>query len=432
MSMNPRTTFLLATTTLVVGSLLAIGIRHAADVEREGNAGSAALHPTDGPPSSLSAFRPGDRSGPVASSIQSQETMLKQLRKVLLTGDELDRARAILAMIDHLQPAEFPMALEALRRLRMSPNGYNEIAPQLLAAWAALDAPAAIAWEMKWVDNRGLGDNTDNAVNALGAWIRRDPAAAEAWIHAQPDERFSHLLGFVLSRMKESDNQSFTTLLARQDPAQTYASILDLPAAESEARLRQASIAIATRGPEALRKWLDVIADPGQRNQAILSVLNTQEGIPPSDRLALFQQHPELADKVSSSLYVNWINRDETAGLAALENLPTGTYREETIKAVIRNLPRPSAAVQLMDRYPEAATDRVVATWVDSVVNADDPKPWDLFLAQFHRIQDPALREEKYRSFFNNWLLQDPTGARDYLSHHDEIPAAVRHDLETR
>lgn len=204
-------------TVLIGGALLSLGIRAGLDARRNAVALESAAG-TNGEPADESDHRPPpSRTGLEPGSAARIDVLVKRLRGALATANMIHRDRALLSLIDDLEPAEFPRVMEGLEQQRMSPNGYNWAAAELLAAWAEVDPGAAVCWEIQWCDKQRLGDNTANPVTALTTWLQEDPEAAEKWCQAHPDEVRPTLLEFVKREMSYRDSKQQAKQLASGD-----------------------------------------------------------------------------------------------------------------------------------------------------------------------------------------------------------------------
>lgn len=419
--------------TLIGGALLSLGIRARLDARRE----AAALESLAGKKENLAAKMERRQLAPRTNlepgSVARKEALFQRLRGALVTANAIDRERAILLLIDDLEPAEFPLVMEGIEQQRMSPNGYNWAAMEMLAAWAAVDPVAAVLWEIRWGEKQGLGDNTDHPTRALEAWLLRDSEAAEKWCQAHPDKVQPTLLDFVKRQMASSESESRAKRLASGDLDKALATLHGSTGDERRQLASSITEQVLQRGPELIRQWLGMVEDPALRTEVLAMVISRNRVLPASERIELYRQHPELGARISvGSLYGAYARENEEAALAGFDEQPDGPEKLKGVSAFISALSEypalPGTAVKVMDRYPEAVTDAMMVRWMDMLGNSTDIPA---YLAQLPRIRSEELRNQTRRTILTQWIRSEPEAAREWLDHH-EIPEPLRQELEGR
>jgi RNA polymerase sigma factor (sigma-70 family) len=148
-------------------------------------AGITASDPS--PSASSSGLRPEDSTNfdPIAAAHDWEH--------VLFIADPLQRAQRLSQLLAALTAENAPQIAEAFERVKNAGIKFADEQRLFLRAWGKLDGSAAVEYAVGH-----SGQSSDEAVAALGGWASAAPAAAQAWLDAQPESDAKETLTYGL------------------------------------------------------------------------------------------------------------------------------------------------------------------------------------------------------------------------------------------
>jgi hypothetical protein len=335
---------------------------------------------------------------------------LTRLESIVRGEDPLDRNRALLAFIDSLGPGDFLTAVEHFRSLGITESRLGEYA-MLLSAWAKTDPLAALDYAS--ANTRGrFATHT-----ILATWAASDPEAAIRWAetHHEGDGANPHLAGIIRS-------------LAGTDPARATQLLTGMPRSQERAEALDAFLPhLLVQGGEATRAWIESLTDDALRNGAMMRAAEKLAASDPAGTAAWLLANPgEATQRRMDDVYSAWARKDEQAALSSLTALPAGENRSNALRGLVTSIATkdPSAAVSMMDRFPNDVNDRTVQQFVWHSFG-NDPS---VAVSQIARIADEGQRNRMYGRALEAWLDRDPASANAWMRT-NPLPPAVQERL---
>jgi hypothetical protein len=309
------------------------------------------------------------------------------------------RDQRLIAFVDGLAPAYFPLALEHLRRA--PPFDCEDELDVLVAKWTEVDLPGAIA---AIPQARGFYDEifaTRVMTDLFAGWSRRDPEAAFAYARQMP-QGYGHcdvLQTTLRALAHKNPTAAYAAFRALNDP---NSHILvtpifsewaedDLPAATA-ALAHEAHFQGAIEGiiqsrlrhglPEAAQ-WARHLKNPTFRDKALADVALRAEDT--EKTMAWLEKEPAFPSKHSAldDIAVDWANRNSLSALRHAAHLPEGPERSSLMMWAL-----------MAYTYDDAP---MAAGWCEQLPDGENKK---------HCLC----------TVFANWAESDPQSAAQYLS----------------
>ncbi len=319
--------------------------------------------------------------------------------------------------------------------------------------------------------------------NALGAWADRDPAAAIAWVLAQPkrlDWDNTVQLGYI--SVKAANRAAFAQ------------SLLDAPGfLRRQSALGQFLIDWFSQDSAAAFAWLEKVPDPHLRATLLERTMNNQRSqsggsldrvlglalaLPegesrrnhlkrllgdwaqnsPTEALRWIEAHQDAPGVAAASFaahaaILGVIARDDpAAAVAEWEKLPEGDAKHQGIFSIVAEWGQHDPAAALRWQVSQARPDRPVfpsqqmiyqwarhdpvaaLRWIETL--PEDSQKFGLHsltndggnrtppaatLDLYAQIKDPALRAEFITAHVGEWLAKDRAAAKTWLESHDAL-----------
>ncbi len=221
------------------------------------------------------------------SSQKQTGTPAERLTAITRITDSLDRQRALIDLIDQLEPTEFASVADQFRELDHLGNNGNEYR-LILRAWAKADPIAALEYT-----NQHSKNGADRRT-ILATWAGQNPAAAERWAleNHTGDEPNPHMAAVIrgiagndlatatrlVANMPKSDERAEAVnaitqalLVQGMDAAMAY------PATIKDETLRGGFVAAIAKGlihkdPNKAAAWLAAMPEGQVQNRAARDV----------------------------------------------------------------------------------------------------------------------------------------------------------------
>jgi len=338
---------------------------------------------------------------------------LEKLTSIIRGENPLDRNRALLAYIDQLGPGDFEEAVAHFRSLGITESRFGEYA-MLLSAWAEADPMAALEFAKANTGNRFASDTV------LATWASIDPDAAIRWAEAdhQGEGANPHMAGIIRS-------------LAGQDPIRATQLLTGMPRSTERGEALDAMLPhIMRQGNDSARSWIEGITDDSLRNGAILRSAEQMAATDPAGTASWLLANPgEATDRRMDDVYSVWARTDEQAAMSSLASLPSGENRSNALRGVVSSVARndPSAAVTVMNRFPNDVTDRVVQHFVWNSFRTDP----SVAINQIARMTNEGEREQTYRRTMEAWIDRDADAAIAWMQT-NPLPPTVQERINRR
>ncbi len=278
----------------------------------------------------------------------------------------------------------------------------DKILPTLIAPLAKADPAAALRTygPRLWKKGRGFWELRE----PLAAWTARDPAAALAWIVAQPrssDGELSNWLG---------------NLADGKNPAALASAIASVPGLPSrQASLGQLLFSWGTAEPEKAIAWLDSLPDRDLRTVLLEQASHMTYTEHPERSLPLALAMPEGASRTErlSDLLGQWAKRDPSAALAWLRGhdepgvaAASSAAHAEILGTIARD--EPATALAEWKALPEGATKQAALTPIATAWAQTDPGAALQWLGE----QEAAYKQRSFHdALIYSWAQKDPLAA---------------------
>lgn len=360
---------------------------------------------------------------PLSSSEASRsnatlEERLRDMEEIVRSENPLDRSRAMLKWIDSLAPEDFEEAVAYFRNLGVADSRRGEYA-MLLTAWAQVDPTAALAYT---TENTRGGVATSTV---LSAWATRDPESAIAWAKANhdTDDANPYMVG-IIRGLSETDLTRATELLS------------ELPfSGERGAALNAMIPHLLSKGADTAKAWATSLTDEALRDGAIARIADSQltRDDPAGTVAWLLENLGERSSRSVDEAFRELARVDMAAGIAAFESLPADNpaAKSRGLVGLISAQSRedPPAAVALLDKYPEAVSDRAVQQFIWSSFDKDP----QLAVTQISRITDGRDQRRMYERALGAWIRNDRENAVPWINANSAtLPERVVSGLASR
>jgi hypothetical protein len=331
---------------------------------------------------------------------------LQKMESIMRGENQLERSRALLALIDQLAPGEFEEVIGQFRALGITQNRLGEYS-MLLSAWAKVDPFAAL----DYARNKTEGSFASNTI--LSSWASLDPDAALRWAETNFDGTGENpFLAGVIRGIAESNPERATELLK------------GMPFGEQRAEALTGMMQhILKQGPEASRLWITALDDDRLREGAMMRMAEPLAEIDPKGTAEWLVKNPsEASSRRLDDVYETWAGKDLDSAIASISTLPAGDQRSNALGGVISHEAsnNPSNALALMDRYPGDVNDGVVRDFVRNAAGKDP----EIAANTVSRMKDEGQRTTTYQRLLWRWLESDMTKAQAFVQA-NQLPEQV-------
>ncbi|MCP5543625.1 MAG: hypothetical protein H7A49_06920 [Akkermansiaceae bacterium] len=353
-----------------------------------------------------------DRDG--ATGLQSPAERNVRLEEIVRGEDPLQRNRALLQLIDQLNPDEFEGAVAYFRSLGITERRFGEYA-LLLSAWAKVDPLAALSYTTENTRG-GFATNT-----ILSTWATDDAEGAIRWAEAnhEGDDANPYMAGIIRG-------------LAGSDPNRATQLLTAMPRSGERGEALDAMLPhLLTQGPDSARAWISGLDDESLRNGAILRSAEPLAAADPKGTMQWLLENPgEASRRRMDDVFSVWAYNDRDAAMAAMSSMAPGDDRSNALRGVVSSLAPsdPQQALDLMNRYSGDVNDRVVQNFIWHSFGNDPSTA----VAQISRISNEREREQMYRRTLDRWLERDEDAAATWIESNPDVPAQVIEHLNRR
>ncbi|MEI6492939.1 MAG: hypothetical protein WCO94_10355 [Verrucomicrobiota bacterium] len=338
-------------------------------------------------------------------------------------------------------------ALKAALTIGETPQRSQAVA-SAVNAWAGTDFPAALSYAIS-IEDAGIrgnilqnlsqnpnanrkdilqavlehvppGDTFQQAVSGVFSnWARENPSAAAAAAMQLPAGRtFTNVASQIASQwMSSTTNKqevfdwvrslppgearansmsSVFSTWSGEDPQAAARALPNLTSEERKSVVQSVASGWGRISPNDALKWSSTLADPGERTNAIRSIVSQWAGSDPAAAAKYVAAMPESERAAPMENVVsNWASRDSESAAAWLDRQPAGPSKDGALRALSR---------KIAQEDPEAAL-----TWVAG-------------------ISDEKQRLQQTESIARDWIRQDPTTARSWIAS-SKLPEDTRNKL---
>jgi len=352
------------------------------------------------------------RRAPRAAAL-TPENRLTRLESIVRGENALDRNRALLAFIDQLAPGDFEAAVAHFRSLGLTQERMGEYA-LMLTAWAEVDPLTALAYTKE----KTTGDFATDTI--LSTWSTVDPEAAIRWANSN----FSggganpYLAGVIRG-------------IAETDPTRATALLTSMPRSAERAKGLDAFLPhLIRKGNDAAYTWIASLKDDALKGGAVERAAEPLAELDPEGTIAWLATNPgEQAYRRIDNVFNIYARNNPQAALGSFQSMPAGRDRSNALRGIItaQASENPTAAVQLMDRYPSDVNDRVVQQFIWHSFEKDTSAS----ISQISRITDQGQRDRMYRRGLRTWIDRDAPAAQAWINSNN-LPPAIQQEMTER
>jgi hypothetical protein len=334
------------------------------------------------------------------------------IEEIMKLNDPLERTRSMLSWIERLTVEEMPGAGEYFRMTGQARK--NSLEYQLfLSAWAKVDPEGALT------KLRSEKDFDSHGKQILAAWAAQDGEAALAW--AQQD-----LAAGGNPDMANKWIEGIVEGLALSDPEMAGALVSSMPESKAkreaiETMLRE----LSKEGLEAPKKWVAALPMGASRDEAVQQLAQQLARFEPREALKWAESMGESGIlNAAEPIVENWAaeNLEEAKAWAEDQSADVlASTAPALIKEMLKKDEWNQASEWLTPHDGDPRFDEAIEQLVRQA-NREQPE----FAADWaKRIADPLKREQGLQNLFQKWKGFDPAGAQRYLDTH-EVPESVR------
>lgn len=268
-----------------------------------------------------------------------------ELDEILWTSNFWLALKALLSWVDGLAPADFPQALEHLRK---APNSRrNEVIDVLVARWSEIDPEGAIEAipAAAWIHDSEFSDRF--LANVYRAWSKRDPEAAFA-AATKGDHRYGNcnVLRVIFTALARQNADDAYAAFRKLNNANSHVLVIpifaewaasDLPGAtkalfqetHSDGALEGIVIGLMRKSPAAAVTWAESLPDKSLQDRALRTIALRWNGVPAA-AAAWLEHLPDFdgKDRAFGDVAVDWAVRDTMGLLRHADTLADGKEKD--------------------------------------------------------------------------------------------------------
>ncbi|WP_035615755.1 sigma-70 family RNA polymerase sigma factor [Haloferula sp. BvORR071] len=330
---------------------------------------------------------------------------LEWLKQILEIESQAKRQRELLAFIDALRPDQFREAAEFLGARNKEQYTSVEEYHLFLAAWTKVDTRAALEYAE-------ASNNFYHLGRVLMSWADLDPAAAIAWAEKH---RSNVPLGYVLSG------------IAATDPGKALEVVEAMPDKEQRAQALLNIWASMREQADAINRLLPQVSDPALEDRLVERIATVSSQDRPDQVVRLLLRHPAVGSpRKIAEVFESWASESPGSAITALGNLPSGEIRKQSVMTVCEKtlLKDPAKAFEVLEKYPETATEESMAKLAPMAVILDPAGMLD----RIQGIRDTTLRDEALFTALRRYQESSKEAAQDWMRR-NPVPDQVRQRL---
>jgi hypothetical protein len=325
--------------------------------------------------------------------------------------DPLARSRALLALIDQMDPGDFEAAVAHFRSLGITEDRFGEYG-MLLTAWAKEDPLKALEY-VRANTNGGFAVNT-----VLAAWAAQDPEGAIAWAETNhTGDGANRYMPGIIRAIAATDLPRAAQLLTAMPRSYERGQALDGYLAH-----------LLKTGDDSAKLWAVSLTDEALKAGAISRVAEKLAATDPEGTARwLASAAPNQEDSGMRSVIGRWANENQTAATNFFSTLPAGEVRSDAFRGLVSAVTAqdPRAGAALLDKFPNDLSNSAIRGFV---WHSFDKEP-ALALSYIGRLPNPEDQERYYSRSLRMWLERDAPAAQAWISS-NALPPAVLQSLQ--
>lgn len=332
---------------------------------------------------------------------------LVRMEDIVRGEDPLARSRALLALIDQMDPADFESAVAHFRSLGITEDRFGEYG-MLLTAWAKVDPLAALEYS-RANTNGGFAVNT-----VLAAWAAKDPEAAIAWAETNhTGDGANRYMAGIIRTIAATDLNRASQLLTAMPRSNERGQALDGYLAH-----------LLKSGTDNAKQWAASLTDEALKAGAVSRLADKLAATDPEGTARwLMTTAPNQEDSGMRSVIGRWANQNQTAATNFFSALPAGEMRSDAFRGLVTAVSAqdPRAGAALLDRFPRDLNNSAVRGFV---WHSLDKEP-ALAMTYIGRLPNPEDQERYYSRSLRFWMERDAAAAQAWISRNPLPPAVI-------
>lgn len=364
---------------------------------------------SDGSVANTSSARSRLEAAPMVRSGSSKTEIIADIAR---HPDRIERANALLALIDTLAPDDFQEVVESFRELGLTGSRQGEYAI-LLSAWAKVNPTEALTYAQESTE----GNFASNTI--LATWAGSEPDSAIAWANDNFEgEGANPLLVGIIRGLAPNDLSRATGLLE------------SLPRSRERGSALNSTIQLlVSRDPEDAKLWAANIEEDFLRSGAYAA---TAEAIGAKNVSEAAQWLAETGDvdalnRVAEDLASDWYREDPEQSAAWVSTLPAAAM-SEAAEGIVSNIVQdsPVEAAQWLSEVansnPEANFDSSIRELVSRSAR-EDP---ELAAVWIGGLSNQNTQTRFYQRVLGDWRRREPAAAEAWVQNNSNtLPEAV-------
>jgi hypothetical protein len=312
----------------------------------------------------------------------SPEQMKEAMGDVLTESDPVKSSLMFALLLDQLSSENAPTVMAEIRARVAGFEGMRYYG--LLAyKWGSVDGAGALAEAAKQEGPARMM----SSIASIAGWATKDPAAAQAWLAANPSEN-----GWEKTGME----RGLVSGLARTDIAAAEKYVAAITDKGERSRLTQVIMEEKLKqGTDAAAAWAATIADPDMKKGAFESVAEQLYRTDPTKAMEYVKANANEAhaSNAAGDLARRLSSEDPQQGLSFAKDLPQGASRTDAYRNVFREWADDdaTAASTQLNNMPKGPDRDAAASGLAREVARED---FQGALAWSESISDPSLKQE--------------------------------------
>jgi hypothetical protein len=355
-------------------------------------------------PNSAPGSSAGKRPNPAKTTAQSAAEQLQAIGRI---GDPFERQRALMDLIDTLNPGQFSALADQFRDMDHLGDSRGEY-DLILGAWAKADPLTALEYVSQH------GNSRASRATILATWAGRDAAAAERWAldNHSGDGPNPHLVAVIQG-------------IASQDLANASRLAQSLPLSRERGEaIESITRALLAQGAEAAMNFPATIAEDMLRGGFVSSIANRLAIKNPQQAAAWVASlaQGDIQNRAARSV-AGALARQDTKAATTWVNTLQPEARAEAARGIIpilsaTDIPGTAQWVSSLAGTPDY--DRVVEEFVWSC-NTRAPEQ---SAAWIQGVSNPDQQRRLFHRMLGEWAQRDASAVKQWVSN-NEVPADV-------
>lgn len=334
----------------------------------------------------------------------SAEEMKAAMTEVLTESDPIKSSLMFALILDQLSPENAKTVMEEIKA-RVSGFEGMRFYGLLAYKWGSVDGAGAMAEAVKQEGPAKMM----SSVASIAGWATKDPAAAQAWLVANPPGN---------EWEKAAAERGLVSGLARTDSAAAEKYVSEIKDKGERARLTQVIVEEKLKqGTESAAAWAASLTDPDMKKGAFESVAEQMYRNDPQKAMEYVKAN--AAESYSSGAVGELARRlggsDPQQALTFSQGLPEGATRSEAYKSTFREWANsnPTEASTQLNSMPKGADRDAAASGLARSVAREDSAG---AIAWAESIGDPAIKQESLQEVLQRTFRTDPEAANAYMT----------------